>query len=215
MAHNNKPKTLSLAALAVLAGCLILLPAISRAHCDTLGGPVVKDGRAALEKRDITPVLKWVKPEHETELRQVFDEALFVRAKGPDAAGLADRHFLETLVRLHGRGEGAPYTGLKDAPAEPIVAMADKALFSGSERAMLKALDDHLAKVLAGKFQRVLAAWPDSRKAPDALLKLGYTQIEQKKLAAGRASLEQVVARFPDSEAAKLAAERLKKIPAG
>jgi hypothetical protein len=174
MAHNNKPKTLSLAALAVLAGCLILLPAISRAHCDTLGGPVVKDGRAALEKRDITPVLKWVKPEHETELRQVFDEALFVRAKGPDAAGLADRHFLETLVRLHRMGEGAPYTGLKDAPAEPIVAMADKALFSGSERAMLKALDDHLAKVLAGKFQRVLAA----SKAKDTSVEAGRAFVE-------------------------------------
>jgi len=174
MAHNNKPKTLSLAALAVLAGCLILLPAISRAHCDTLGGPVVKDGRAALEKRDITPVLKWVKPEHETELRQVFDEALSVRAKGPDAAGLADRHFLETLVRLHRMGEGAPYTGLKDAPAEPIVAMADKALFSGSERAMLKALDDHLAKVLAGKFQRVLAA----SKAKDTSVEAGRAFVE-------------------------------------
>jgi len=174
MAHNNKPKTLSLAALAVLAGCLILLPAISRAHCDTLGGPVVKDGRAALEKRDITPVLKWVKPEHETELRQVFDEALSVRAKGPDAAGLADRHFLETLVRLHRMGEGAPYTGLKDAPAEPIVAMADKALLSGSERAMLKALDDHLAKVLAGKFQRVLAA----SKAKDTSVEAGRAFVE-------------------------------------
>ena len=174
MAHNNKPKTLSLAALAVLAGCLILLPAISRAHCDTLGGPVVKDGRAALEKRDITPVLKWVKPEHETELRQVFDEALFVRAKGPDAAGLADRHFLETLVRLHRMGEGAPYTGLKDAPAEPIVAMGDKALLSGSERAMLKALDDHLAKVLAGKFQRVLAA----SKAKDTSVEAGRAFVE-------------------------------------
>ena len=174
MAHNNKPKTLSLAALAVLAGCLILLPAISRAHCDTLGGPVVKDGRAALEKRDITPVLKWVKPEHETELRQVFDEALSVRAKGPDAAGLADRHFLETLVRLHRMGEGAPYTGLKDAPAEPIVAMADKALVSGSEQAMLKALDKHLAEVLAGKFQRVLAA----SKAKDTSVEAGRAFVE-------------------------------------
>ena len=78
MAHNNKPKTLSLAALAVLAGCLILLPAISRAHCDTLGGPVVKDGRAALEKRDITPVLKWVKPDDEGEIRSAFDSAIAV-----------------------------------------------------------------------------------------------------------------------------------------
>ena len=60
----------------------------------------------------------------------------------------------------------------------------------------------------------MLTGWPESRKAADALLKLGYTQIEQKKLAAGRSSLQQVVSRYPDTEAAKLAAERLKKLPA-
>jgi TolA-binding protein len=65
----------------------------------------------------------------------------------------------------------------------------------------------------AASFQRVLANWPNSRKAPDALLKLGYTQLEQGKLPAGRAALEQVVARYPDSDAARLAAERLAKLP--
>ena len=171
---NKKPKTLSLAALAVLAGCLILLPAMSRAHCDTLGGPVVKDGRTALEKGDITPVLKWVKPEHETELRTAFGRATALRAKGPDSRELADLYFLETLVRLHRAGEGAPYTGLKDAPAEPIVAMADKALAVGSERALLKALDDHFARVLEGKFQRVLAA----SKAKDTSVEAGRAFVE-------------------------------------
>ncbi len=29
----------------------------------------------------------------------------------------------------------------------------------------------------AAAFQTVLDRWPDSRKAPDALLKLGYTQL--------------------------------------
>jgi tol-pal system protein YbgF len=65
----------------------------------------------------------------------------------------------------------------------------------------------------AAAFQRVLTTWPNSRKAPDALLKLGYTQIEQKKLAAARVSLQQVVSKYPDSDAAKLAAERLTKLP--
>jgi TolA-binding protein len=45
------------------------------------------------------------------------------------------------------------------------------------------------------------------------MLKLGYTQIEQGKLAAGRVTLQQVVARFPDSDAAKLATDRLSKLP--
>jgi len=60
----------------------------------------------------------------------------------------------------------------------------------------------------------VLSGWPGSRKVPDAMLKLGYTQLEQKKVAAGRATLEQLVERFPDSDAAKLAADRLGKLPA-
>jgi hypothetical protein len=31
------------------------------AHCDSLKGPVINDARIAIEKNDITPLLKWVK----------------------------------------------------------------------------------------------------------------------------------------------------------
>ena len=65
----------------------------------------------------------------------------------------------------------------------------------------------------ATAFRTVGERWPDSRKAPDALLKLGYTQFEQKHLAAARGTLLQVVTRFPDTEAARLAQERLRKLP--
>ena len=65
-----------------------------------------------------------------------------------------------------------------------------------------------------GAFKTVLQKWPDSRKAPDALLKLGYTQLEQKKVGEGRASLAQVVQKYPGTDAAKLAAERLQRAPA-
>ena len=65
----------------------------------------------------------------------------------------------------------------------------------------------------AAAFRTVGERWPASRKAPDALLKLGYTQYEQKHLTAARATLQQVVARFPDTEAARLAQERLRKLP--
>jgi tol-pal system protein YbgF len=63
-------------------------------------------------------------------------------------------------------------------------------------------------------FERVLAGWPNSRKAPDALLKLGYTQIEQKRPDVARATLQQVVSRYPGTDAARLAAERLQKLAA-
>ncbi len=59
-------------------------------------------------------------------------------------------------------------------------------------------------------FKAVLDQWPNSRKAPDALLKLGYTQFELKQYAQARATLTDVTRRFPDSNAAKLASDRLR-----
>ncbi len=61
-------------------------------------------------------------------------------------------------------------------------------------------------------FERVLSGFPNSRKAPDALLKLGYTQIEQKRADVGRTTLQQVVTRYPGTDAARLATERLQKL---
>ena len=49
------------------------------AHCDTLDGPVVKTAKAALEKGDVTPILKWVKKEHEAEIKDLFKKTLAVR----------------------------------------------------------------------------------------------------------------------------------------
>src|SRR5581483_9839416 len=63
-------------------------------------------------------------------------------------------------------------------------------------------------------FHTVLQKWPDSRKAPDALLKLGFTQFELKRYGESRKTLEQVAQKYPDSDAARLATERLKRMPA-
>ncbi len=63
-------------------------------------------------------------------------------------------------------------------------------------------------------FRAVGERWPGSRKAPDALLKLGYTQVEQKHPGEARVTLGQVVQRFPGSEAARLAADKLSKLTA-
>ncbi len=103
------------------------------AHCDALDGPVIKESHLALEKGDVTPLLKWVTKEHENDIRNAFAQSLSVRTKGEDARELADRFFFETLVRVHRAGEGAPYTGLKPAgTVAPAVAAADKALLAGS-----------------------------------------------------------------------------------
>ncbi len=103
------------------------------AHCDTLDGPVVKEAQLALEKGDVTGLLKWVRKEREQEIRDAFARSLVVRVKGKEARELADRFFFETLVRVHRAGEGAPFTGLKPAGSvEAAIAAADKALQAGS-----------------------------------------------------------------------------------
>ena len=99
-------------AVIVLVVLLVIGPGPARAHCDTLDGPVVLDAKAALQKGDVTPVLKWVRADDEKEIREAFAKTLKVRGLGDDARDLADHHFFETLVRIHRPGEGVAYTGL-------------------------------------------------------------------------------------------------------
>jgi tol-pal system protein YbgF len=66
----------------------------------------------------------------------------------------------------------------------------------------------------AEAFRTALKKWPDGRKAPDALLKLGYTQFEQKQYAAARSTLGTVTQKYPGTDTAKLAADKLRRIPA-
>ena len=141
--------------LTLFALCIGLwfAPDVVSAHCDTLAGPVVMTAKVALEKGDVTPVLKWVKKENEGEIREAFKKTLDVRGKGKEAKELADMYFFETLVRLHRAGEGAPYTGLKPAEdIEPIIAETDKALESGSVDKLVKHVTDAVAKGIRDRF---------------------------------------------------------------
>jgi len=63
-------------------------------------------------------------------------------------------------------------------------------------------------------FNRVVAQWPDSSKASDALLKVGLSQLELKRTAEERRTLEDVRSRFPGTDAARAAAERLQRLAA-
>jgi hypothetical protein len=141
-------------ALAHLLGLESVLPGVSGegglllawaiGHCDTLDGPVVALARKALETGNVNHVLPWVRPEDEPEIRHAFDHATSVRKLGPHARELADRHFFETLVRVHRASEGASFTGLKPAGTDlgPAVPAADKALRDGSVEAVVKLLTD-------------------------------------------------------------------------
>lgn len=154
----------TLTAVIMATGLTALLAVNVQAHCDTMGGPVIPEARVALEKGEVTPILKWVKKDNEAEIKRVFAQAVAVRSKGGEAKALADQHFLETLIRLHRAGEGAPYTGIKDEPVEPIAAMADQTLVSGSAEEMIGMISQHLAAVIREKFNRVVAAGKDKDK---------------------------------------------------
>ncbi len=143
--------------MVVIFGIGLLCTALSKnvyAHCDTLDGPVVQTARIALEKGDVTPLLKWVQADDEKEIRVAFQKTLAVRAKGAEAKELADMYFFETLVRIHRAGEGAPYTGLKPGEAiDPAVALADIALESGSVDKLVDVLTKAMANSIREHFQ--------------------------------------------------------------
>jgi hypothetical protein len=141
-----------------LGAILSARPAL--AHCDTADGPVVADAKVALEKGDVTPVLKWVKPGAEAETRAAFARALAARGKGPEVRALADEYFFENLVRIHRAGEGAPYTGILPAgtPVEPAIALADQALESGSAEKLAKGIAHHVDEGVRERFARAAAA---------------------------------------------------------
>jgi len=164
----TRPPFRAIVVLAALAAALAL-PAPARAHCDTLDGPVVSAARLALQRGDIQPVLKWVKPEAESELRAAFQKTLAVRTGGGEARELADRYFFETLVRLHRAGEGAPYTGLKPAGSvEKPIAAADQALGQGSADGLSQLLTGHLGAGVRERFARVQEAKARAEESPEA-----------------------------------------------
>ena len=62
------------------------------------------------------------------------------------------------------------------------------------------------------EFMKVTTQYPQSAKMPDALLKIGYCQVELGDKTAARTSLQQVMRQFPDTTAARLASQRLEQL---
>ncbi len=142
----------------VILSLSLITPLGLQAHCDTLDGPVVQSARDAIAKGEVTPVLKWIKADHEPEIRAAFAETLAVRPLSSAAAQLADRSFFETLVRIHREGEGAPYTGLKSGePVEPGIQAADQALASGHIDELTTELEHRIGARVRAKAEQVRA----------------------------------------------------------
>jgi hypothetical protein len=105
----------------------------AQAHCDSLDGPVAKAVQKALDNGNLNPVLAYAPATAEAEIRAAFERSRKVRALNAEAQTLADRAFMETVIRLHRAGEGATYTGLKPAGLDygPVIPAAEHAVETG------------------------------------------------------------------------------------
>lgn len=149
---------ISTIAFAIVVMAWMLAPIATRAHCDALDGPVVADARKALASGDVTPVLKWVRPDEEAQIREAFQHALAVRKLSAEARQLADNYFFEAVVRIHRMGEGAAYTGLKPAgaPMEPGIRAADKAIDAGTVNALAKQTSEEVQQGIQKRFATLM-----------------------------------------------------------
>jgi hypothetical protein len=102
-------------------------------------------------------VLKWIDKSQESEIISLFNKTYKLKTGDKEIYEIVERHFFETLVRLHRETEGAPYTGLKPAgTTKKIVVMSDKAIESGSIDDLMKKFSNHLEMVFREKYNKVL-----------------------------------------------------------
>lgn len=143
----------------LLLGGGFLWPFSVQAHCDAVDGPVATAALKALDTKNVNLILPYAPVEAEPEITAAFEQALVVRGKGAEAKALADRHFMETAVRLHRAGEKAPYTGLKPAGIDfgPAIPAAEKALASGALGPLLKLLSQEVGHGISEHFQQAIA----------------------------------------------------------
>lgn len=168
MFTRNRSQHSTLTILAVLfAGMIVLslaMPRPAQAHCDSEQGPVAGAAHQALEKGNVKLILPYVPPDSETELVAAFKQALQVRKAGGDAKELADRYFIETAVRLHREGEGAPYTGVTDETTPKAILVADRAMATGSLDEAYTLLDQQIKKGIQEKYEAVVNARAEAEK---------------------------------------------------
>ncbi|MGE0088897.1 MAG: DUF6448 family protein [Bacteroidales bacterium] len=127
------------------------------AHCDSYDGPVILDAVNALKTNNVNLILKWVEPKYEIEIKNLFSKTYSLKSGDKEIYQIVEKHFFETLVRLHREGEGAPFTGLKAAgTTTPIVKMADGALNDQNIDDLLSKLNAHINKVIQEKYKNAI-----------------------------------------------------------
>jgi hypothetical protein len=149
------------AKLQVISFLMLALLSISSqttfAHCDSYDGPVIKEAVKALETNNVNLVLIWVNEDQEEEITTLFNKTYELRYGDREIYEIIEKHFFETLVRLHRATEGVGYTGLKPAgSATPIVKMADNSIATASVDDLATKFTAHIEKVVKEKYDKVM-----------------------------------------------------------
>lgn len=151
--HQSRMKK----SLTLLAIVLALAAGPAFSHCDSEDGPIIPLIRNSLEDGDITPLLKWLAADDEAEIRSLFTRVRAVRGQSDDAREIADQLFIETFIRVHRAGEGAPFTGIKEAgTTPPIFAELDSALASGNVNALADKIAGAVRENIIRRFNRAV-----------------------------------------------------------
>lgn len=142
----------------ILLAMVFMLTSISGfAHCDSYDGPVIKDALTALDNNNVELVLKWIDSHQEQEVIALFNKTYNLKDGDIEVYTIVEKHFLETLVRLHRETEGAPFTGLKPAGSmTPMVEMADRSIEINSMDEVSKTVTTHLEEVLRDRYAKVM-----------------------------------------------------------
>lgn len=155
---QNRKNYKSIFSIVLLSALMMFGSPPASAHCDSYDGPTIKDAAKALETNNVNLVLKWITSEQEEVIIPLFNKTYSLKTGDKEVYEIVEKHFFETLVRLHRETEGAPFTGLKPAgTTKKIIQLCDRALESKNVDDFLVKLNTHIGKVIREKYEKVVA----------------------------------------------------------
>lgn len=165
---QNRKNHQSIYTIVLIVALILFISAPVSAHCDSYDGPVVKDAVKALETNNVNFVLKWIAPEQEKEIIPLFNKTYSLRSGDKEVYAIVEKHFFETLVRLHRETEAAPFTGLKPAgTTRQIIQLSDQAIVSKDVDDLLGKLNNHIGMVIKEKFNKLEELDKVKNESPD------------------------------------------------
>lgn len=155
---TNKNTLRTLLSVTLVAFLMLFNATPASAHCDSYDGPVILDAIKALNTNNVNIVLKWINPDQEAEITALFNKTYKLKKGDKEVYEIVQKHFFETLVRLHRETEGEPFTGLFPAGStKMIIQLSDHAIESKDIETLLTQLTDHINKAIREKYELVAA----------------------------------------------------------